>query len=77
MENTETQKLSESELNDLRQRALRGEIIPLETYKQVIASLRKRRAEDIASASAKKEKRVAKLNGTSDEEVDKILGDLL
>lgn len=64
-------------LNDYRQRVLRGEQIPREEYKQVIASLRQRRAADIAAASeakTQKAKKVKSTTETSDDELNNILG---
>jgi hypothetical protein len=66
--------LSNAELNDLRARALRNEPIDKEQYRRVIESLRTKRSTDIAKASEKKEKREKVKNGTSDEELDNLLG---
>lgn len=66
--------LSANELNDLRQAVLRGENIPREKYKQIIESLRTKRAEDIAIASAKKERAEKKKKETTDEELANLLG---
>ena len=66
--------LESHELNDLRQRVLRGEQIPHEKYKEVVASLRRKRAEDLGKSEAKKAERAKKSSATTDEELNKILG---
>jgi len=66
--------LEASELNDLRQAVLRGEKIDDAKYHEVIQSLRTKRSEDIAAAGARKEKAAKKAAGTSDDELNSILG---
>lgn len=69
-----TTSLEAQELNDLRQAVLRGEDIPREKRRAVIDSLRRRRAEDIEKATARKDAAAKKKAGTSDEELSAILG---
>lgn len=64
--------LSADQLNDLRQKVLRGEEIPREQMREVLESLRKRRAEDIAAASATKERK-AKAEKAAPVDLDVLL----
>lgn len=67
--------LPQEQINDLRQRVIRGETIPREQYREIIASLRTKRADDIAAASVVKEKKAKAVKKvTTDEELNDILG---